>query len=86
MENAQKTVSFRQLVLLEAIRRSERKDSSGTELAGLASIMGLELTDLSVYITDLQWLLDNGFIAFVGSSDRFQTQEPQSIILSESSL
>lgn len=86
MENNQKTITFRQLVLLDAIRKNERTDNAGTELAGLARIMGIELAELSVYISDLQWLLDNGFILFVDSSDRFQTQGPQSIILSESSL
>lgn len=61
-------------MLLDAIRKNERTDNAGTELAGLARIMGIELAELSVYISDLQWLLDNGFIAFVDNSDRFLTK------------
>ena len=73
--NHQKTISYRQLILLDAIRLSERADNDGVELTDLAAIMGVDLSELSSDIADLQWLLDNGFIAFIGNSDKFLAQE-----------
>lgn len=76
----------RQQELLEAISKSGQLCDEGMELAGLAVTMGLELAELSSYISDLQWLLDNGYIEFVDGTDRFRARKSQPIMLSESSL
>ena len=59
-------------MLLDAIRQGEKTGNDGIGLVDLAGILGLELADLSPYIADLQWLLDNGHIMFVECTDRFK--------------